>query len=597
MIHAVTLESLAWAVPLPVLIPLFSAGIALLFNRRPRLQQAVAVVAMVIATGFGIALAIGAVKGPIILDLGSWTAPIGITLVADQLSALMLVVSQIVSLAVLLYSVAQNVSDPVPSSPVAVFYPTFLILSAGVSNAFLTGDLFNLYVGVEILLAASFVLITLGGTRGRIRAGTVYVVVSLVSSAIFLAGIAWIYGAVGTVNMAQLSVRLAELPPQTTLAMQLILLVAFGVKAAIFPLGAWLPDSYPTAPAPVTAVFAGLLTKVGIYAIIRLQFVLFPGNRLATLLGLIAIATMILGILGAVAQDEAKRLLSFTLVSHIGYMVWGVALATAAGLSGAIYYAAHHIIVQTALFLLVGLMERRAGTTSLTRLSDLARRAPALAIMFFISVFNLVGVPPLSGFVGKLGLAQASVEAATPMSWSLLGAGLVTSFLTLYVAVKFWNKAFWQPSHAEFEDVEMPASNGWLSGPRDRRIRRLVDQAAPRAQQVKAVRIVEASKTEVERGKGESNPLMYATVAGLVVIQILMAVFSGPIYRYATESADFLTTPGAYAEAVLGPRDGGGSSYEESLPPVLPPWLDEDVEAPLVPAPDTDLPDVGGGEQ
>ena len=597
MIHAVTLESLAWAVPLPVLIPLFSAGIALLFNRRPRLQQAVAVAAMLVATGFGVTLTVGAARGPIILDLGSWTAPIGITLVADQLSALMLVVSQIVSLAVLLYSVAQNVSDPVPSSPVAVFYPTFLILSAGVSNAFLTGDLFNLYVGVEILLAASFVLITLGGTRGRIRSGTVYVVVSLVSSAIFLAGIAWIYGAVGTVNMAQLSIRLAELPPQTTMAMQLILLVAFGVKAAIFPLGAWLPDSYPTAPAPVTAVFAGLLTKVGIYAIIRLQFVLFPGNPLTTLLGVVAITTMVVGILGAVAQDEAKRLLSFTLVSHIGYMIWGIALATAAGLSGAIYYAAHHIIVQTALFLLVGLVERRAGTTSLTRLSNLARRAPVLAIMFFISVFNLVGVPPLSGFVGKLGLAQASVEAGTPMAWSLLGAGLVTSFLTLYVAVKFWNKAFWQPSRTEFEDVEMPAPDSQLSGRQERRIRRLEAQVTPDELRAKAVQIVEASKTEVEKGTGQSNPLMYLTVGGLVVVQILMAVFSGPIYRYATESADFITTPGAYAEAVLGPREGLGTSFEESLPPIVPPWMEEETEVPLAPVGEPDLPEVGGGDE
>ena len=592
MSHPVTFESLAWAVPLPVLIPLLSAGIALVLNRRPRLQQAVAVLAMVVSTAFGAMLAIGAAKGPIILDLGSWTAPIGITLVADQLAALMLLVSQLVSLAVLLYSVAQNVSDPAPSSPVAVFYPTFLILSAGVSNAFLTGDLFNLYVGIEILLSASFVLITLGGTRGRTRSGTVYVVISLISSVILLTAIAWVYGAVGTVNMAQLSIRLAELPAETTLPMQLVLLVAFGVKAAMFPLGAWLPDSYPTAPAPVTAVFAGLLTKVGVYAIIRLQFVLFPGDRLSVLLGVVGILTMILGILGAVAQDEAKRLLSFTLVSHIGYMIWGISLATAAGLAAAIYYAAHHIIVQTALFLLVGLIERRVGTTSLTKLSDMAKRAPAIAIMFMISVFNLVGVPPLTGFIGKLGLAEASVQSGTPMAWWLLGAGLVTSFLTLYVAVKFWNKAFWQPQRTAYEDVEMPQPGERISDRQERRLRRL--EAGPR--RTKAVQVVESSKTEVEKGRGESNPLMYATVAGLVAVQILMAVFSGPIYEYTTESANFLTTPEAYADAVLGTREGSGSSYEESLPPVRPPWIVDDQESPLQPQVDEDLPGVGGYE-
>ena len=207
--------SLAWLVPLPVLIPMVSAGAALVASRHPRIQQVIALAGMLAATIVGVFLIFGAAQGPIVLDVGSWAAPIGITLVADRLSTLMLVVSQIVALAVLIYSIGENVSDPVPTSPVAVFYPTFLILSAGVSNSFLTGDLFNLYVGFEILLAASFVLITLGGTRGRVRSGTVYVVVSLMSSVLFLIGIAWIYGATGTVNMAQLSVRLAELPPSS----------------------------------------------------------------------------------------------------------------------------------------------------------------------------------------------------------------------------------------------------------------------------------------------------------------------------------------------------------------------------------------------
>lgn len=585
-------DLLVAALPSPVLIPLIFAGLTLMLFRRPRLQQAIAIFAMTVATAAGVILAIGSVTAPVVVDVGSWAAPIGITLVADQLSALMLVVSQIVTLAVLIYSVAQNVSDPNPTAPVAIFYPTFLILSAGVSNSFLTGDLFNLYVGFEILLAASFVLITLGGTRGRIRAGTVYVVVSLVSSALFLTAIAWIYGVTGTVNMAQLALRLADLPPQTTVAMQLLLLVAFGVKAAVFPLGAWLPDSYPTAPAPVTAVFAGLLTKVGIYAIIRLEFVLFPGDELGFLLGVLGILTMVVGILGAVAQDDAKRLLSFTLVSHIGFMLWGISLGSVAGLSAAIYYAAHHIIVQTALFLLVGLIERRAGTTSLTKLSDLAKRAPVIAVMFLVTAMNLVGLPPMTGFIGKLGLAQASVQADTQLGWAMLAAGLLTSFLTLYVAVKFWNKAFWQPRQAEFSDHLLPADGGPLSGRQERRLRRL---EAVSGGTRKAEKVVEAAKTERERGRGQSNPLMYGTVAGLVLLQVLMAVFSGPIYNYTTESAQFLTSPNAYSDAVLGDAGrGGGSSHEESLPTPKPPWIDQEVEPPLLPGDEEELPNVGG---
>lgn len=586
--------SIAWMVPLPVLIPLFSAGIALVISRRPRLQQMVALIAMILSTLTGVALVIGANHAPIVLDVGSWAAPIGITLVADRLSSLMLLVSQVVSLAVLVYSIGENVSDPVPTSPVAVFYPTFLVLSAGVSNSFLTGDLFNLYVGFEILLAASFVLITLGGTRGRIRSGTVYVVVSLFSSVFFLMGIAWIYGATGTVNMALLSVRLSELPASTTLFMQGILLIAFGVKAAIFPLSAWLPNSYPTAPAPVTAVFAGLLTKVGVYAIIRLQFVIFPGDRLNTLLAVVGILSMLIGILGAVAQDDAKRLLSFTLVSHIGFMMWGISLDTVVGLGAAIYYAAHHILVQTALFLIVGLIERARGTTSLTRLSDLARTRPGLSILFMITVLNLVGMPPLTGFIGKLGLAQASVSADTPIAYYLLAAGVLTSFLTLYVAIKFWNKAFWQPKKAEFDDFSIPAEGEHLSGRQERRLRKL--QQAERAG-VAAEKHRDAAKTEVEKGTGQSNFLMYSVVTGLVGIQILMAFFSGPIYQYAQEGAQSMMIGDSYVKAVLGEDGrGGGTSNEASLPPIVPPWIaDQPNQVPLAPV-EPALPEVGDSD-
>lgn len=582
---------LSWLVPFPVLIPLLASGLVLVLVRRPRLQQAVAVAAMAVTTAVGLILAFAAQAGPIVLDVGSWAAPIGITLVADRLSTLMLVISQLVSLAVLVYAVGENVVDPVPTTPVAVFYPTFLILGAGVSNSFLTGDLFNLYVGFEILLAASFVLITLGGTRGRIRAGTVYVIISLVSSGIFLTAIAWIYGATGTVNMAQLAVRLAELPPHQTLLMQFMLLVGFGVKAAVFPLSAWLPDSYPTAPAPVTAVFAGLLTKVGVYAIIRVQFVLFPGDRLAVLLGVVGIFTMIIGILGAVAQDDAKRLLSFTLVSHIGFMMWGIALGSISGLSAAIYYAMHHIVVQTTLFLIVGLIERLTGSTSLTRLHSLAKRAPVLAVMFLITVLNLVGMPPLTGFIGKLGLAEASVRAATPLGWSLLASGILTSFLTLYVAVKFWNKAFWQPERVRYDDFLIPTDAEPLSGRQERRLEQVLE-AVEEGRSVE--KLAEASRTDREKGGGASNALMYSTVGALVVLQVGLALFSGPIYRYTTVASVNLIDNDSYVRAVLGENGRGkGTSSDSVLRPIRPPWLPGDGQVPWLPE-EEHLPEVGG---
>lgn len=559
------MNDVAWMLPIPVLLPLLGAGLALVVGRRPRLQQLIALTVLAATTAVSVVLALAADRGPVVLDVGSWAAPIGVTLVADRLAALMLVVSQIVTLAVLVYSLVQNLTDDSPGAPISVYFPTFLILSAGVSDAFLTGDLFNLYVGFEILLAASFVLITIGGTRGRVRAGSVYVVVSLLSSALFLAGIALTYAATGTVNMAQLAERLAGIDPGVALVINVVLLVAFGIKAAVVPLQAWLPDSYPTAPAPVTAVFAGLMTKVGVYALIRLEVLLFPGGRLDGVLAVVGAATMLVGIVGAVAQDDIKRLLSFTLVSHIGFMVWGLSLSSRWGLAGAIYYAAHHILVQTSLFLIAGLIERRTGTTSLSRLSGLVRSAPVLAMMFFVAGMNLVGMPPLTGFVGKLGLARASVQAGTPAAWILLGCGLATSFLTLYVVVKWWHQAFWQapgePSPVLMEPVTGPDTSARARAAVVRQVARAEQVLAPAAH--RAERAAEASRTGAEQRALGTSRLMTATVGVLIVVQVAMAALSGPIWGYVDRAAESLIMRSPYIESVL-PDDGRGTGTSDT---------------------------------
>ena len=352
------------------------------------------------------------------------------------------------SLAVLVYGISQGIADREvgPEVPISIFHPTFLILVTGVSNAFVAGDLFNLFVSFEILLTASYVLLTSGGTRERLRAGAPYIVVSLLSSLIFLVGHRDDlrrdrHGEHGR------PVRRSwpRLPAGIVAVLQALLLVAFGVKAAVFPMSAWLPDSYPSAPAPVTAVFAGLLTKVGIYAIIRVQTLLFPTGSYGTLLMIAALLTMVVGILGAISQSGIKRMLSFTLVSHIGYMLFGVALGSETGLGAAIYYVAHHILVQTALFLAVGLIERVAGTTVLARLGGLAAAAPVLAILFFIPAMNLAGVPPLSGFLGKVGLFEAGVQDGRVLALILVAGGALTSLLTLYAIIRVWGRAFWRP--------------------------------------------------------------------------------------------------------------------------------------------------------
>lgn len=448
---------ISWLLAVPIVLPLLAAGVLLAIPRRRRVQAWTAVGMLSIVLVVAVILLFVSARGPITLDVGNWAAPVGISLVADRLSTIMLTTSVTVTLIVLVYSVFQGVADGERGAPTSVYYPAFMILSAGVSDAFLTGDLFNMYVGFEILLAASFVLLTMGGTAERMRSGSVYVIVSMVSSLIFLTALGLTYAAVGSVNLADLAVKLPQVDPGMRMVLQILFLVAFGLKAAIFPLAAWLPDSYPTASGPVTAVFAGLLTKVGVYAIIRTQVLLFPGGRLDDILAGFAVATMLIGILGAIAQENIKRLLSFTLVSHIGYLIWGIAISTEAGLSSTIFYAVHHIVVQTALFLVVGLIGWVAGTTSLVRLGSIMRAAPVVAILYFLPALSLGGIPPLSGFLGKVGLLEASAARGTPIDWVLIAAGLVTSLLTLYAVIRAWNMAFWQEAPAELPSTTYPS--------------------------------------------------------------------------------------------------------------------------------------------
>lgn len=491
-------------VPVPVLLPLLAAGVTLILARHPAWQRIVSGSTLGIVAVLALVLCIAADRqGPIVLWVGEWPEGLGIVLVADRLSSLMVLVSSVVTAIVVIFPSRRDISDSADGAPVSVFHPTFLVLTAGVANAFLAGDLFNLFVGFEMLLFSSYVLIMLGATRERVRAGSTYVVVSVISSTLFLLALALVYGATGTVSFAQLPERFAALDSSLQLVIQLLLLVVFGIKAAIFPLQAWLPDSYPTAPASVTAVFAGLLTKVGVFAIIRLQTLLFPQNPLTDLLLVVAILTMVLGILGALAQGEIKRLLSFTLVSHIGYMLLGVALGTEAGLAGAIFYIVHHILVQTTLFIVVGLIERVGGSTSLSRLGGLAS-VPLLALLYLLPALNLGGIPPLSGFLGKVALMDAALATGTPLALVAVVAGVVTSLLTLIAVIRVWQRAFWQER-----------------GEDDDRVHSL--RVLPR--------------------------IWVLAASALVGITLLLTVIAGPLTSYATRAAHDIQD-GAYQRAV-----------------------------------------------
>ena len=557
-------------VPLPVLVPLVGAALNLIMGRRPTAQAWVSTLSLAAVMVFaGILMYQSDTYGPQALWVGAWREPLGIVLVADRASSLMLLVSSVVTMGVLVYSIGQGMTADGARAPLAVFHPTFLVLVAGVSNAFLAGDLFNLFVSFEMLLFASYVLLTLGGTGPRVRAGTVYVAVSMLSSMLFLISIAAIYAATGTVNLAQLAGRLADLPDTVCLTLQLLLLTTFAIKAAVFPLSLWLPDSYPTAPAPVTAVFAGLLTKVGVYAILRTQTLLFPDSPLTDLLFVAALATMVIGILGAVAQSELKRMLSFTLVSHIGYMVFGIGLATVAGLSGALFYVVHHITIQTALFLVLGLVEWRGGSTSLLRLGGLARLAPLLAVLFLVPALNLAGIPPMSGFLGKVGLFEAGAESGEPLAYVLVAAGALTSLLTLYAVGKAWNLAFWRTPEQAHKQTR---SGGWIGAGEQPLAERQLLENSLAARQVRepgtglaATLTAEPHKQEqagadlYELDARDALPerlprTMVAAAGGLIGFSLALTLLAGPLFAYTTRAAIDLRSPQPYLSAVL-PQD------------------------------------------
>ncbi|MEU3202823.1 Na+/H+ antiporter subunit D [Streptomyces cyaneofuscatus] len=545
-------------VPLPVLLPLAATGLSLTFGTRmQRFQRFISVAVLTAVLALSIILMIAADRqGPLSVHLGDFAPPLGITLVADRLSGLMLTVSSAVTLCVLIYSIGQGMTDRDKETPVAVFHPAYLILVAGVSCTFLAGDLVNLFVSFEIMLVASFVLLTLGGTGPRMRAGSTYVIISLFSSMVFLIAIAMTYAALGTVNFAQLAERLPGLPLGVQTLIEAMLITVFAIKAAAFPVAAWLPDSYPTAPAPVTAVFAGLLTKVGVYCMMRTETLLFPGNRIGDLLMAVALASMLIGILGAVAQTDLKRLLSFTLISHIGFMVFGIGLATREAYGGAIVYVVHHITVQTTLFLVAGLIERRGGTTELTRLGGLAKAAPILAVLFFVPAMNLAGIPPLSGFIGKLGLMRAGVADGSTWAWILVTGSVLTSLLTLYVTAKVWNLAFWRaapPGQAEAgtvlesgDDSDDDTDEGpdGVPGTGDEGIEPV---HRPAGQAVAATLHGRAVTTTSRLPR----PMMAATAA-TIALALSFTVFAGPLTAFTDRSAVELLKRTPYIEEVLG---------------------------------------------
>jgi multicomponent Na+:H+ antiporter subunit D len=445
-----------WIV-LPLLVPLTFAIGSVLALPRPRLRRAIGAAGPFVLLAVSIGLFVQVWSGGIhAVQIGGWPAPFGITLVVDMFSAVMVLLAGVTGAAIAGYSLVAIDRRREAFG----YYPLLNFLLMGVSGAFLTGDLFNLYVWFEVLLMASFVLLVLGGERAQTEGAVKYVTLNLLSSAVFLAGVGIVYGMTGTLNMADLAVKLAAPEHEGTVNMlAMLFLVAFGIKAAVFPLFFWLPASYHTPPAAVSALFAGLLTKVGVYALIRVFTLIFVRDIDFTHAVLLWVsgATMVTGVLGAVAQNEFRRILSFHIISQIGYMIMGLALWTPLALTGAVFYIVHHIVVKTNLFLIGGVAEYLRGTGELGSLGGLYPARPLLAASFIVAAMSLAGVPPLSGFFAKLILIQAGLEAA---QYAIVVAALSVGLLTMLSMTKIWGEAFWKPRPVDVAaEKDVPAAS------------------------------------------------------------------------------------------------------------------------------------------
>ncbi|MEM9349272.1 MAG: Na+/H+ antiporter subunit D [Pseudomonadota bacterium] len=496
---------MSWFLAAPLVIPFLTAVIAFL-TRTSSSGRWFSVLGNLLLLIAASTLMVRVLQDGVIAgQMGDWPAPFGITLVADRLSAVMVVITAITSLAVSVYALA----DIDERKEYLGYHALFNILIGGVTGAFITGDLFNLYVWFEVMLISSFGLLVLGGSKAQIDGGVKYVTLNLVSTILFLSGIGLLYGMTGTLNLADLAITVSTLENQglvTVVAM--MFMIAFGVKAAVFPLFFWLPASYHTPAFSVSAVFAGLLTKVGVYALIRMFTLVFDGDVAYTHTILLWVAgfTMLCGVLGAAAQNDFRKILSFHIVSQIGYMIMGLALYTPLAIAGAVFYLVHHIIVKANLFLIAGVAERTAGSTDLAKIGGLYKHAPLLAILFFVPAFSLAGFPPLSGFWAKYVVVAAALEDG---GWIIAFVALLTGLLTIYSMTKIWAEAFWKAHPTE---------------------------VIPKLDRIETV----------------PRRALLVPIACLAAMTCFIGFFPEPFVTFAEDSAEELLNPTAYISAVLG---------------------------------------------
>lgn len=489
-------------VVLPVLLPL-ATGILLLFlHGRVLLQRVISL----LSAASGLALAIWlanqvATYGIQVAQASGWKAPFGITLAIDRFSTIMLLLSGIAGLLATWFG--SQILDA--GRQRYFYYPLTQFLLVGINLSFVTGDLFNLYVAFEVMLISSYILLTLGGSPGQLREGFKYLVLNVIASALFLLAITLLYSVTASLNMADVAVKVHQAGDQPIISLiAMLFMLVFGMKGALFPLYFWLPHSYYQAPPPMAALFAGMLTKVGIYALIRVMTLIFnqdPGFTNPIIL-FVAGGTMLLGILGAISQMDGKAILTYNIISHVGYIVMGLGLGTELALAGAIFYIAHHVIVISGLFLLSGVIERVTGTNDLTKFRGLIGSNPGLAYTFLGLGLSLAGIPPFSGFFAKFALMQ---DAFNQGAYVIGAVSIITGFFTLFSMIKIFRKGFWGEAAGERRPIARRSYAAILT-----------------------------------------PPLI------LLALSFGMGLAAGPMLNLALQAAHQLLTPSIYIQAILG---------------------------------------------
>lgn len=430
-----------------VLVHLFIALLQLMFWRKTVTHRVLSILGNLVGLGFAFNLFMKVFNGGILtMNAGNWEAPFGIVFVADLLSTTFVLLTSIAALAVSIFS-ATGVGR---ARMLYGFFPIFHFLIMGLNGAFLTGDIFNLYVWFEVVIISSFVLLTLGGRKAQLEGAVKYMALNILASTFFLTGIGILYGITGTLNMADLSGKIQLVENQSIVNLTaMFFLIGFGIKSAVFPLYFWLPSSYHTPPSAVAAVFGGLLTKVGIYALFRVFTLIFvPSEFIKFVFIGIGLMTILTGAFGALIKDNIRRLFSYLIVCHIGFVIGGLGMYTKIAFTGAIFYLIHDIVVKTNLFLITGLIRQLRGTMNISKLGGLYGHYPKISILMAIVLFSLAGIPPLSGFWPKIYLIEAAYVNG---NYVFIASIIFGSFITLFLVAKIWSEAFWKDaSKAEF---------------------------------------------------------------------------------------------------------------------------------------------------